>query len=459
MSLKHFLPMGEKPPDIYGGGRAVFEYQSFFSIAFPPFYTNLEDFLRLQAAIPSSTARPLIVDSFLCAPSIIPQVFHRPHPERMKALHLQALFLLTLKEPGEVLQISQSDTDEISSNICAPELIIQLTQGSNNNAPLIPVTNAGESARRRRPTSKRYFLRLSSSNKRLLGSTRPVPLMWPQHSLPFHHNFEYKLTPQSKILKREPQNNICVTTCQAYARTATAALTSNYKQLIQSSVAMHCQCKGCGFSLMPPINHVPHTASKIIVVETAIGWLQLQKPASASRHTIPEPTTPMTNAPSVDQQLNTPKIDTIKPSPLAPFLTPSVQTLNASIPPPLQPILTPNHLKLSVFMTKPLTLVPPQSAPMPRALAPVSPHVTYMLILFYTSITTYLTIPFSYFQVLTHGQLDSAPSSIPDGALAIPATQFSHSGKIMIQTPVFPSKSTQLSTTADDMKIPIPLFI
>ncbi len=67
------------------------------------------------------------------------------------------------------------------------------------------------------------------------------------------HQTSGKILPQCTV--ELCQDNICVTTCQAYARTATAEYTSNYyKQLMQSCVAMNCQCDGCGFSVMPPIS-------------------------------------------------------------------------------------------------------------------------------------------------------------------------------------------------------------
>lgn len=51
------------------------------------------------------------------------------------------------------------------------------------------------------------------------------------------------------------QNNVCVTTCQTYARAATTAIDGDYyKQLMESCVAMNCQCDGCGFSILPPVS-------------------------------------------------------------------------------------------------------------------------------------------------------------------------------------------------------------
>ena len=64
MTIKTFLPMGEKPPDIIGQGNNATIKQAPTVISFPPFQQFPEDFLASVFLPLSSTAFTLIVIFF-----------------------------------------------------------------------------------------------------------------------------------------------------------------------------------------------------------------------------------------------------------------------------------------------------------------------------------------------------------------------------------------------------------
>ena len=61
MTLKIFLPMGEKPPDIFGQGRYATPNRASLAISIPTVYQILQEFSVLRCATLRSTACPFIV--------------------------------------------------------------------------------------------------------------------------------------------------------------------------------------------------------------------------------------------------------------------------------------------------------------------------------------------------------------------------------------------------------------